>query len=164
MSLNEKEISIVRVGKDNYFKFSSLIEWRRTGKEQTDLSYYENIEMENFFEKHNVLNSDTFFVFAAEKGGKFVGYINAVLIPKPDPRLGILYVDELWTPEVYRNEGIATILMKEVFKLAKELRLWHVRLYVGTWNDVARNFYKKSGFLEEGDCKFCEIDVKDIEI
>lgn len=163
MSLRN-DVSIIRVGEENYNKFSSLIEWRRTGSESNDLSYYEDEKMKEFFNKYNVLDSDTFFIFAAEKDGKFIGYINALLIPKPDPRLGLLYVDELWVPDCYRKEGIASLLMKEVFKVAKELNLWRMRLYVDTYNDVARNFYKKSGYTENGDCKFCEVDVRDIEI
>jgi ribosomal protein S18 acetylase RimI-like enzyme len=164
MSLNEKKISVVRVGKENYENFCRLIEWRRTGKEQTDLSYNDNENMSNFFEKHNVLASNSFFIYAAEWEGKFVGYINAIIIPKPDPRCGIMYVDELWTPEEYRNNGIASMLMKEVLKVSKELKLWKVRLYVGSSNDTARSFYKKCGYREIDDCRQCEIDVADIEL
>lgn len=163
MSIKNKEISIIRVGEEDYSSFCGLLEWRRTGSEQKDLSFYDNNEMDDFFKKFNVLNSDTFFIFAAKAEDKYVGYINAVLIPKPDPRLGVLYVDELWVPESYRKEGIATLLMDEVFKLAKELNVWRVRLYVSTCNDAARNYYKKVGFSENDDCKFCEIDIRDIE-
>ena len=149
MSLENKKISVIKVREEEYLNFCRLLEWRRTGIEQIDSSYYKSIKLESFFKKYNVLNSDTFFVFAAKAEDKYVGYINAVLIPKPDPRLGILYVDELWVPEPYRQEGIGRLLIKAVFKVAKELGLWRVRLYVGTWNDVARDFYKKVGFLKK---------------
>jgi len=161
--MSTSNISIVRVDKTNYDKFSSLIEWRRTGNETSDLSYYKNDKMDNFFDKYNVLNSDTFFIFAAKLDNKFIGYINAVLIPKPDPRLGILYVDELWTAPKYRNYGVASILMNQVLALSKELNLWRVRLFVGSDNNVARNFYKKAGYLETDDCICCEINVKDLK-
>ncbi len=86
------------------------------------------------------------------------------MIPKLDPRIGILYIDELWVPEFYRRKGIATLLVKEVLEVAKGLDLWRVRLDVATSNDAARNLYKKVGFLEKSDAKWCEVDVEDIEI
>ena len=164
MSFKREEVSIIRVGEKDYLSFCRLLQWRRTGQEQGDLSYYEDKKSSDFLKKHNILNSDTFFVFAARLEDKYVGYVNTILIPKLDPRVGALYIDELWVPEPYREKGIATLLMKEVFKIAKELDLWRVRLYAGICNEVARNYYKKVGFSEKGNCKWCEVDVKDIEI
>lgn len=162
-SINHDKLEIVRIGRENYPLFTALIEWRRTGKPQTELSYYDNEMMKQFFDKYNVLDSDTFFIFAAKLGDKLVGYINAVVIPKPDPRLGLLYIDELWVPKEYRNQGIAGMLMKEAFKVAKKLKLWRVRLFVGTQNEVARGFYRKMGYKETDDCKCCEVNVAELE-
>ena len=165
MSFKKEEVSIIRVREEDYLSFCRLLHWRRTGQEQGDLSYYEDRTSTDFLRKHSILNSNTIFVFAAKLQDKYVGYLSVILMPKLDPRIGILYIDELWVPEPYRQKGIATLLMKEVFKIAKELDLWRVRVYVGTCNEVARNYYKKVGFSEhKGDAKWCEVDVKDIEI
>ncbi len=164
MSLKREEVSIIRVGEKDYLSFCRLLGWRRTGQEQGDLSYYEDKKSKDFLKKYSILNSSTIFVFAAKLQDKYVGYLSVILMPKLDPRIGILYIDELWVPEPYRRNGIATLLMKEVFKIAKRLDLWRVRLHVATSNDVARNYYKKVGFLEKSDAKWCEVDVKDIEI
>jgi len=157
--MSSNEIEIVRVGKDNYDEFCHMIEWRINGKEDGDISKYKGSEMLEFFEKYGTLESDKFFVFAAKKDDKFIGWINAVLIPKPDPRLGILYVDELWVAEEYRNRGTAAKLMEKVYEIAKEMKLWRVRLYVSADNEVGRGFYKKMGFSEKDSCYFCELDV-----
>jgi len=160
--MENRKLSIVRVGKENYPKFCELIEWRRTGEKTADISQYDNDKQKEFFKEFNVLNSETFFIYAVKLNDEFIGYINAVLIPKPDPRLGMLYVDELWTAPPYRNHGVAKILMEKVFKLAKDLDLLRIRLYVGADNSVARNYYKKVGYRETSDARCCEIDVKDI--
>jgi len=154
-------ISIIRVTKENYSLFTELIEQRRTQKKSNDLSYYENNDMKKFFEDYHILESDTFFIYAAHMDNQFVGYINVVMIPKPDPRKGMLYVDELWTIPEYRRYGVASLLMNEVFKLGEQLNLWKVRLYVGDDNDVARNYYKKMGFEETDLCWTCELKISD---
>ncbi|QVK19318.1 GNAT family N-acetyltransferase [Mycoplasmatota bacterium] len=157
-------ISIKRITKENYSEFTKLIEHRRTKKESKDLTYYDNNDMKQFMEQYHVLDSDTFFIYAACMDNQFVGYINAIIIPKPDPRKGLLYIDELWTIPEYRRHGVAKLLMKEVFKLAKQLDLWRVRLYVGVDNKIARNYYQKMGFNETDHCLTCELNVSDIII
>lgn len=162
MDLN-KDIDLVRINKDNYLDFSKLLEWRRNGEEQGEFPGYKDEKLKNFLKEYNILNSDMFYIFAAKKDNKFVAYINAVLIPKPDPRLGLLYVDELWTAPPYRKRGIAERLMNEVFKLGKELDLWRIRLDVSEKNHVARKLYKKVGFSESDVCMFSEKSVDTIE-
>ncbi len=156
-------IKIQRITNNNYSKFTKLIEYRRTNKQNKDLSYYDNSNMKHFMEDYKVLDSNTFFIYAAEMNNEFIGYINVCLIPKPDPRKGLLFVDELWTMPEYRRYGVASLLMDEVFKLAKKLDLWKVRLYVGEDNIGGRSFYHKMGYKENGKCLTCEVDVKDIK-
>lgn len=156
------EIEVVRIGRDNYDEFCRMIEWRVTGKEGADISKYKEAEQKEFFERYGTLNSDRFFIFAAKEDYKFIGWITAVLIQKPDPRLGVLYVDELWVGEEYRNRGAAAKLMEKVFKVAKEMKLWKVRLYVSADNEAGRGFYKKMGFSENDYCYFSEVAVRDI--
>jgi ribosomal protein S18 acetylase RimI-like enzyme len=159
---NNNQISIIRVGQKEYLDFCHLLEWRRTGQEKNDISAYKEERIGEFFKKHNILDSDMFYIFAAKIEEKFVGYITATLIPKPDPRLGTLYVDELWVAEAYRRKNIAKMLMDEVFKLSKEMNMWKVRLYVEEDNIVARNFYKKVGFSEINTAIFCEKSNEEI--
>lgn len=158
-SLAGKKIELVRVGAKEYRDFCSLLEWRRTGVENGDIEAYVADELQGFFADYGVLDSGSFFIFAAKVDGRFVGYATAAVIPKPDPRRGILYVDELWVAEPYRLGGIATMLMREALALARTLKLWRVRLYVGMDNLAARNYYRKMGFAEKGDAVWCEYEL-----
>lgn len=160
MRMHRPEIEIVRIGKAEYAEFASLLEWRRTGSEGADTSRYLTPELQSFFEEFAVLESPGFYIYAARVSGKLAGYINAVLMPKPDPRRGVLYVDELWTAPPFRGRGIAGSLLERVENLARQLKLWRVRLYVNTDNDSARACYHKAGFTEKEDCLFCEIDMQ----
>lgn len=160
-SLAGKKIELARIGEKEYRDFCSLLEWRRTGVENGDVTSYVSDELQTFFADYNVLESGTFFIFAARVDGRFVGYATAAVIPKPDPRRGILYVDELWVAEPYRLGGIATMLMQEALSIARSLKLWRVRLYVGMDNLAARNYYRKMGFAEKGDAVWCEYELED---
>lgn len=164
MSKVQNRVEIVRIGPADYGAFSALLEWRRTGQEETETIRYQAGHLRQFMQQYSVLDSEMFFIYAAKVNGKLVGYINAIIIPKPDPRLGIMYIDELWTAPQYRGVGIAGMLLEEVIHLAKQLGLWRVRLYVDTDNDSARTCYRKAGFVEKGDCLFCEVDVAEIQL
>lgn len=159
MLVEKRTVELVQVGQGEYPDLCALLEWRRTGSEQGDTSSYLGEETQTFLKDYEVLNSDTFFIFAAKADDRFVGYITAIIIPKPDPRLGMLYVDELWVAEPYRQGGIATLLMNEALSIARSLKLWTVRLYVGMDNLAARSYYRKLGFEEKGDAVWCEIDL-----
>jgi ribosomal protein S18 acetylase RimI-like enzyme len=140
-----------------------MIAWRVTGKESGDISSFKQPETDEFFSRYNILNSDTFFIFAARHRDRLVGWITASLIPKPDPRLGTLYIDELWVSEKYRKKGVASELIKHVMIPARTMELWKIRLIVNSDNDSARALYKKMGFEEKDTCLFCELDVKDLD-
>ncbi len=154
-----KNISIVRIGEKQYLSFCHLLEWRRTGEELNTISAYEDRKVNDFFEKYNILDSDMFYIFAARTEGKLVGYITVTLIPKPDPRLGTLYIDELWVSDAYRRRNVAKRLMNEVLKLSRKMNMWKVRLYVEEDNEAARNFYKEVGFSEINTAIFCEKNI-----
>ena len=157
-----REIAILRITEKEYPEFAKLLEYRRTGRDDddADTDAYADRGLQEFLKRYSVLNSDSFFIFAARQGSRYVGYISAILIPKPDPRRGVLYVDELWTAPPYRRQDVASRLMEKVIAIARELDLWRVRLYVGVDNPAARDFYKRAGFTEKDTCRFCEIDLK----
>jgi len=159
MPAGKRTIELVRVGEREYPDLCALLEWRRTGEEQVNTSSYLGEKTQTFLKEYKVLDSDTFFIYAAKVDARLVGYITAAIIPKPDPRLGMLYVDELWVAEPYRQGGIATLLMNEALSIARSRKLWTVRLYVGMDNLAARSYYRKIGFEEKGDAVWCEIDL-----
>jgi len=102
-----------------------------------------------------VLERDDVWVLLAWVGGVPAGYALACRIPKLDPRLGFLFVDELYVLQPYRRRGVATALMRRIQALAGELGLAGVRLLVRPENVAARRLYRRLGFVEHA-TYFCE--------
>lgn len=144
------QITLVKITRDNYMRFKQLVNWRVTGNYSEELLDPKEHELA-------FTSRDGFWVWAAEVEGKLVGWICFVLIPKPDHRIGMIYVDELWTAPEYRRLGVAKVLMQKAIGKASEMKLWKVRLYVGKDNPAARGFYKKMGFIEDPqEAMFCQ--------
>ena len=61
------------------------------------------------------------------------------------------YITNIAVSENYRRNGIATTLLKKVYKFAKEQELSFLSLEVRKSNDVAIRFYEREGFDIEGE-------------
>jgi ribosomal protein S18 acetylase RimI-like enzyme len=94
------------------------------------------------------LDSDSFWIFAAEADDRYVGYAAAARIPKADARVGFLYIDELYVLTEYRNRGHATRIMEMAMSHAMSLRLGGIRLLVDHGNPTARRLYERLGLAE----------------
>jgi GNAT superfamily N-acetyltransferase len=81
----------------------------------------------------------------------WVGYLTAVRIPKPDQRIGVLYIDELRVLTAYRRRGIGSALVQEVCDLGYDLGFWRVRLNADQDDSGVCAFYEKNGFKHGGD-------------
>ncbi len=57
----------------------------------------------------------------------------------------ILFLNDMWIKEEYRNKGIGSELMQKIFDAAKEERCKMVRCQVYSWNTPALELYKKLG-------------------
>ncbi|MDP3487102.1 MAG: GNAT family N-acetyltransferase [Bacillota bacterium] len=148
--MSDLKPALVQITAENYHRFQALVNWRITGNRRTiDLPHPTVNELV-------FASREGFWVWAAEIEGELVGWIGFVLIPKPDSRVGMIYVDELWTANEFRRRGVAKLLMEKAIETARELQLWKVRLYVGKDNPAARGFYKKMGFVEDDtEAMFC---------
>ena len=91
----------------------------------------------------------------ALSGPAAAGYALVVRIPKPDVRIGFLFVEELYVLGAYRRAGVASSLLRECDNVAREWGLHGVRLLVRPENDAARKLYHSAGFAESG-TNFCE--------
>jgi ribosomal protein S18 acetylase RimI-like enzyme len=94
------------------------------------------------------LDTDSFWIFASEAEGRYVGYAAAARIPKADARIGFLYIDELYVLSGYRRQGHATRLLEMAVTHARTLGLGGVRLLVEPENAAARQLYEKLGLVE----------------
>jgi [ribosomal protein S18]-alanine N-acetyltransferase len=80
--------------------------------------------------------------FVAELDGKVVGYIVIWIV------LDELHLLKIATASEYRRQGIASALIDYVEKEYKRASVLY--LEVREKNSIARNFYKKLGFVENG--------------
>ncbi len=63
---------------------------------------------------------------------------------------GEIHITSLAVAPEYRRKGIASRLIEEVYKAAREKKVFRITLEVRASNKVARNLYKKEGFTEAG--------------
>ena len=143
------EYSIVRVDKDNYALFDDMVFFRMNERERTP---EEKAEPRDFATVYAALSDKNLRVYAAEAGGRFVGWVSAVYIPKVGRYngKGHLYIDELWTAPAFRRHGIAYALMNEAERAAREMGTAGLRLYVGGDNPDALALYAKCGYRDRG--------------
>jgi [ribosomal protein S18]-alanine N-acetyltransferase len=80
--------------------------------------------------------------FVAEQDGKILGYILIWIV------LDELHLLKIATASAYRRHGIASALIDYVVKEFKRASVLY--LEVREKNTIARNFYKKLGFVENG--------------
>ena len=93
-------------------------------------------------------NNNIFFV-AVNEENKIIGFIDGKV---PDDewwyKKKVAYIDYLCVDEKNRNNRVATVLLNEFEKKAKEKGAKYIRLLAFPKNKPAINFYKKNGFSE----------------
>lgn len=77
---------------------------------------------------------------------KVVGYL--VVNRNYDSINGIYYfhINYVCVRSEYRNQGIATKLLQEVFKIAKDKNISYIELTSNKKREVAQHLYQKNGF------------------
>ncbi len=85
-------------------------------------------------------------------GDKIAGAATAYPLPHPAADGSSLYVHEVDTHPNYRRQGVATMLMQEMFKIAKEQGLYEVWVGADKGNKPAHNLYKKLNPYEQDPC------------
>lgn len=140
---------IIRITDEEAHLLQDLLYWRREGQKP--------IMKAEPAVKIPALSWPGFYVYGAWSKEGLWGYVTAACIPKPDPRGACLYIDELWVAKPHRRQGIARNLLIRVQELGRDLGVWRLRLLVGKENMEARSLYRDLGFLEAGDCVFCEM-------
>ncbi|HOZ31083.1 MAG TPA: GNAT family N-acetyltransferase [Bacteroidales bacterium] len=74
-----------------------------------------------------------------------------------------LYLDDLYVKPEYRNKGIGTTLLKEIFKIAKKENCKRLRWQVLNWNTDAIILYNRSGAFIDNDWSNCDFDYEQIK-
>ncbi len=143
--MNQSDPKVIQIDRQNLNQFLKLIAKRQ--------ALTPDINWGDF--NPQAIATENFFIYAVQHREELVGYVSVVFIPKPDGRIGTLYVDELWVLEEFRRRGLARCLMDEVIRLGYQLNAWELRLYVNETNQTARNFYQSIGMTETTHALYC---------
>ncbi len=79
----------------------------------------------------------------------------------------MLYLDDLVVNEKYRGKGIGSLLIEQLFKIAKEEAVKIIKWEVLDWNEPAINLYKKLGAVFDDQwlaCKFYEDQISTFKL
>ena len=149
------EYEILKVNKSNYLLFDDMLFFRINEREKNEFEQ-KNTKINDTVYK--ILEDKNLYLYAAQTGNKFIGWISLVFIPKIGKTngKGHLYIDELWVNPAYRNNGIAYALMGKGEIISNELNTAGLRLYVNSDNNEALPLYKKCGYIEKGNAIFME--------
>jgi len=74
-----------------------------------------------------------------------------------------LYLEDLFVKPEYRNKGIGSALLNEIFKLAKTKNCKRLRWQVLKWNKDAIKLYQKMGAVIDGEWYNCDMDYSKIK-
>lgn len=103
-----------------------------------------------------------FSSFVAVDDGKIVG--SAIYFFAYSTWVGkSLYLEDLYVKPKYRNRKVGSMLLNEIFKLAKKEDCGRVRWQVIHWNKDAIRFYKRHGAKISRKWLNCDFDRKSID-
>ena len=77
-------------------------------------------------------------------------HLRATAAVSPPPPPGMLYVDALATDPAHRRRGVATALLADAERLARDAGLKGLALDTGIENRAARALYERYGFTQRG--------------
>lgn len=138
-------MKIIRVStSDDLAAICAQIQPELWGKDN-EMTAYEPELLKEFLEKGN-------YLVLVYDGDKIAGAATAYPLPHPAADGSSLYVHEVDTHPDYRQRGVATMLMKEMLKIAKEQGLYEVWVGADEGNEAAHNLYKKLNPYEQDPC------------
>lgn len=138
-------VEIIKVTKQNYELLAYCINWRSTGIEPDGRQKYEITFENDVIDLFDLIDKNLMHLYIASCNNQPVGYISASVIPKPDKRIGTMFIDELWVTDTFRGEGIGRALTKKITDISEKMGLWRSRLYVSGSNDSGIHCYESVG-------------------
>ena len=78
----------------------------------------------------------------ALSAGEVVGFVSGTVLMHPDKPVGF-FVNEVGVGEAFRQQGIATRLLRRIFELARDRGCEEIWLATESDNTPARNLYRK---------------------
>ena len=104
-------------------------------------------------ELHEIMADDERPIFVADIGGRVVGYIFGIISETKNSTMLVdmktIHLDDVCIDERCRGMGIGGLLMEYVTGWAKSVGCTRMDLDVWEFNDGARRFYEKYGFITQ---------------
>jgi len=108
-------------------------------------------ELHRSLKRFDFANSNSFWFLLGLLDDKPAAHLTAARIPKPDGRIGTVYIDELHVLKKHRRRGIGSALLRKAQEIAAGLGLWRLRLNTDPNDTRACSFYEANGFTHGGD-------------
>lgn len=97
------------------------------------------------------INQDNANIWIAEDADKPIGYIYAIIYSRPEnpfkKAMRYILIDQMSVNPEYYGTGIADMLMQVVTDWAQQEMVDRIILDVWTFNERAKRFYEKQGFV-----------------
>ncbi len=74
-----------------------------------------------------------------------------------------LYLDDLYVKPDFRGKGIGSMLLDEIYKIAKSENCRRLRWQVINWNTPAIKLYEKAGAIIDNEWSNCDFDYEQIK-
>jgi GNAT superfamily N-acetyltransferase len=97
----------------------------------------------------------------AEFNGELIGF-SLFYIAYSTWKGKLIYLDDFFVKEEYRNHGIGKKLIDEVILFAQQVNANQVRWAVLEWNDLAIRFYRKLNVELDSEWIFCRMNRNQI--
>lgn len=102
---------------------------------------------------------DNWKVLVAEDDGKIAGWTGWTIKHSPVKKESYVYLAEIMVDPHFRRKGIATRLIMEVEKNAKEIGSSYIYCYIFEPNDASGDLFKKLGFSHKEEIKSHALSV-----
>ena len=102
---------------------------------------------------------DNWKVLVAEEDGKIVGWTGWTVKHDPIKKEQYAYLVEVMVHPEFRKKGIATKLVMEAEKSAREIGSDHIYCYILEENNASKALFEKLGYSGKRDLKICALSV-----
>lgn len=143
----DRGFTVARLGPDDLPRFRAMN--RLFGEVFDDRESYAAHPPDDRYAGALLARPDT-VLLVAEAGGETVGALAAYVLPKFEQARSEIYLYDLAVAEPWRRRGVATALIDEVRRIAREIGAWviYVQADTGAEDAAAIALYDKLGTRE----------------
>lgn len=148
--IGEKKLKISRTfDADTIAKLNQSVHQLHVELSPERFQTYDFQKIHEFFKK--VMENDRFIFLLAEDEGQHVGFAWVEIKQYSETvfkkAYKSIYVHQISIAELHKNKGFGSILMKEIYSIARTQDINTIELDYWSDNTVAESFYEKEGFV-----------------